>query len=241
MDDTTFREILNAVKEEAAADPSRTDFKIAAENITANMYERASGRFSQPYPYGSEFAFDTMGQEAVVVWLLYFANSTNSMAAAAKETVDHILSYMRSSATWAYHGGSRSWGDLGNNGKWQATAGTNFETRGNFHYRSGLNAIPLLEWYRKHPDDVFLLEPALGAVAGQMNNIDERGAPSMMMHVRTSLVATIDSHGAPPVSSPTPVCRATWFSTVLTSLCSLLADRWNHTFLISIPTPATSA
>ena len=50
---------------------------------------------------GSEFSFDTTGQEAVVVWLLYFANSTNTFAAAAKETVDHILSYMRSSATWA--------------------------------------------------------------------------------------------------------------------------------------------
>jgi len=93
MDDTTFREILRAVVEEAAADPARSDFAAAAANITANMLSRASGRFSQPYPYGSEFAFDTTGQEAVVVWLLYFANSTNHMAAAAKETVDHILSY----------------------------------------------------------------------------------------------------------------------------------------------------
>ena len=65
---------------------------------------------------GSEFAFDTTGQEAVVVWLLYFANITNHFETAAKRTVDHILSYMRSSATWAYNGGSRSWGDLGNNG-----------------------------------------------------------------------------------------------------------------------------
>jgi hypothetical protein len=31
-------------------------------DISANMYSRASGRFSQPYPYGSEFAFDTTGQ-----------------------------------------------------------------------------------------------------------------------------------------------------------------------------------
>ena len=95
---------------------------------------------------------------------------------------------VRSSGTWAYNGGSRSWGDLGSNGKWQATSGTNFETRGNFHYRSGLNAIPLLEWYRGHPDDYFLLEPALGAIAGQMNNIDERGAPSMMMHMEPHIL-----------------------------------------------------
>eukprot|EP01050_Picozoa_sp_SAG11_P028960 SAG11_NODE_7964_length_1077_cov_0.968303_1_plen_113_part_10 len=65
----------------------------------------------------------------------------------------------------------------------QATAGANFETRGNFHYRSGLNSIPLLEWYRIYPDDFFLAEVALGAHAGQMNNIDETGAPGMMMHM----------------------------------------------------------
>ena len=216
MDDTTFREILNALTEEAEADPSRTDFAAAVSQITANMfvlqsivlplslcvsircicvrfivrsrYQRASGPFSEKYPYGSEFAFDTTGQEAVVVWLLHFANATNSFATSAKATVDHILSYMRSSPTWAYNGGSRSWGDLGNNGKWQATAGANFETRGNFHYRSGLNAIPLLEWYRRNPDDFFVLQPALGAHAGQMNNIDERGAPGMMMHMEPHIL-----------------------------------------------------
>ena len=114
-----------------------------------------------------------------MVWLMQFANASNGYGVAAKRTVDHVLSDLRSSATWAYTGGSRSWGDLGNNGLWQATSRTGFETRGNFHYRAGLNAIPLLEWYRQNPDDVFLLEPGLGAVAGQMSNIDERGAPSM--------------------------------------------------------------
>jgi len=188
MDDTTFREILNAVSIECEADSSRQDLCGAMATITANMHHRAEGFASQLYPYGSEFAFDTTGQEAVVVWLLHFANTSNSFAAAAKRTVDHILSYMRSSPTWAYNGGSRSWGDLGNNGKWQVTSGANFETRGNFHYRSGLNAIPLLEWYQRHPDDLFLLEPALGAVAGQMNNIDEHGAPSMMMHMEPHIL-----------------------------------------------------
>jgi hypothetical protein len=50
----------------------------------------------------------------------------------------------------------------------QVTSGANYGTRGNFHYRSGLNAIPLIEWFIRNPDDVFLLEPALGAVAGQV-------------------------------------------------------------------------
>merc|ERR1719272_234696 len=48
------------------------------------------------------------------------------------------------------------------------------------HYRSGLNAIPLIEWYRQNPDDLMTLEVSMGAIAGQLTNIDETGAPSMM-------------------------------------------------------------
>ena len=40
------------------------------------------------------------------MWNLYFGNMS-----VAKKTVDHVLSYMRSSPTWAYNGGARSWGD----------------------------------------------------------------------------------------------------------------------------------
>lgn len=182
MDGTVFREVLRCVREEASVD--NETWGDSASAIEANMYARAAYFASEEYPYGSEFAFDTTGQEEVVVWLLHFANSTNGWSAAAKRTVDHVLSYMRASGTWAYNGGSRSWGDLGNNGKWFVTAYANFETRGNMHYRSGLNSIPLLEWYRRNPDDAFLLPVALGAVAGQMTNIDADGAPSMMLHMQ---------------------------------------------------------
>ena len=59
-----------------------------------------------------------------------------------------------------------------------------FETRGNMHYRSGLNMIPLMEWYRADPNDFCLLEIAMGAQTGQLVNIEpETGAPSMMLHV----------------------------------------------------------
>ena len=40
------------------------------------------------------------------------------------------------------------------------------------HYRAGLNMIPLIEWYRRHPEEgAFLLEVAMGAMAGQLVNI----------------------------------------------------------------------
>jgi hypothetical protein len=184
MDGTLFREVLRSLEEEAAEDPA-AHWAAAAHTIRGNMRSRAAHFAGQQYPYGSEYSFDTTGQEEVVVWLSHFANKTNGWGAAAERTVDHILSYMRSSPTWPYHGGTRSWGDLGNNGKWMPSVGTaaGFATRGNLHYRSGLNAIPLIEWYRAHPDDFFLLEIAMGAQAGQMMNIDGKGAPSMMMHM----------------------------------------------------------
>ena len=88
---------------------------------------------------------------------------------------------MRSSPTWAYNGGARSWGDAGNNAKWLGTYGTGFGDRGQMHYRSGLNMIPLIGWYRANPDDQFLLEVSMGAITGQLTNIEpDQGAPSMV-------------------------------------------------------------
>ena len=187
MDGTVLRELLAALQEEAAAQPDAqleaqleppgTSFGSYASTLDANMRRRQQQWASKPYPYGSEFAFDTTGQEEIVVWSLWYGDG-----ATARRTVDHILSYMRSSATWAYHGGSRSWGDVENNGKYLTSFGTGCDDRGQMHYRSGLNMIPLLEWYRAHPDDLFVLEVAMGAISGQMANIDASGAPSMMFH-----------------------------------------------------------
>jgi len=179
MDGTVFREVLIVLKEEVAVDPTLTlngeNASALAEKLNANNMKRQQNWARQPYPYGSEFGFDTTGQEEVVIWNMYFGNNT-----AAGKTVDHILSYMRSSPTWAYNGGARSLGDAGNNAKWLGTFGSGFDQRGQMHYRSGLNMIPLIEWYRAHPDDRFLLEISVGAITGQLTNIDADGAPSMM-------------------------------------------------------------
>lgn len=49
---------------------------------------------------------------------------------------------------------------------------------------AGLNAIPLLEEYRRWPtpDNVILLQTAVGAMLGQLTNIDEQGQASMGFH-----------------------------------------------------------
>ena len=172
MDGTVYREVLDALKHEGKTNATIAAWAVALDK---KLHSRQIHWTQEPYPYGSEFGFDTTGQEEVVVWNLYYGNDT-----VAKYTVDHILSYMRSSPTWAYNGGARSWGDAGNNAKWLTSYGTGFSERGQMHYRSGLNMIPLMEWYRTHPDELFLLEIAMGAISGQLTNIDEDGATSMM-------------------------------------------------------------
>jgi hypothetical protein len=54
--------------------------------------------------------------------------------------------------------------------------------RGLMHYRAGLNMIPMAEAYRADPDDHLLLRVAMGAMTGQMANVNASGAPSMMFH-----------------------------------------------------------
>ena len=144
MDGTVFRQVLRAARAEGAA--GNATLAVMADKVEANMRSRQKHWAAIPYPYGSEFGFDTTGQEEGVVWSLYFEDEPT-----AKKTVDHILSYMRSSPTWAYHGGARSWGDVGNNGKWMVTFGTGANDRGQMHYRSGLNMIPLAEWCAADP------------------------------------------------------------------------------------------
>jgi len=86
---------------------------------------------------------------------------------------------MRLLPNFVWHGGARSMGDLGNNGKWFINRGGE---RMLMHYRAGLNNIPIIEQYESYPDDWFLLETGMGALTGQLTNIDENGATSMGFH-----------------------------------------------------------
>lgn len=123
---------------------------------------------------GSEFAYDTTGQEEVWVWCNRFGFHD-----AANRTLEAVLGYMRSFPNWAWHGGARSGGDLGNNGKWLVNRGGERMLQ---HYRSGLNQIPLTEAFRANPDDQFLLRTAMGALTGQLGSIDATGAVAMGWH-----------------------------------------------------------
>jgi hypothetical protein len=182
MDGTVFREILRALESEAPA------FATEAATLRSLMYNRTfgdgrgfGGWTYMDNPAGSEFAWDTTGQEEVAVWGAFFnASSAEWMQGNLEErTVNSIIAYMASLPTWAYHGAAYGMGDMSNNAKWMVTGG--WEREGG-HYRSGLNSIPVIERYRSHPDDFYLLQVGIAGIMACLPNIDEDGAPSMSFH-----------------------------------------------------------
>ena len=79
MDGTVTREVLDAVLEEAhptgaelGAGGGIEPWASLGAKIQKGEKERADYFRTAANPYGSEFAYDTTGQEEVVVWLLYF-------------------------------------------------------------------------------------------------------------------------------------------------------------------------
>ena len=177
----------------------------------------------------------------MAVWGAYFNASGNDGVHGELNgrTVDAILAFMPSQPIWAMHGSAYGmvrrgspWpvvsspppirervlpspprqGDFSNNAKWMVTGG--WEREGG-HYRAGLNSIPLVERFRLHPDDLYLLHVGLGGVAAVLPNFDASGAPSMAYHTYPFVQARrcwccrcpahLGSHVTPP-SCPAPPC-----------------------------------
>lgn len=83
---------------------------------------------------------------------------------------------------------------------------------------AGLNAIPLLEEYRRRPtpENDILLRTAMGATLGQLTNIDELGQASMGFHGDPGLMRH-DPYRWRAAQSKilsaikgAPLCRAFW-------------------------------
>eukprot|EP00659_Diplonema_papillatum_P017105 gene17105-26244_t len=130
-------------------------------------------------PNNYRFNWDTTGQEECAIWGDYYNTTNKEYGNLNTRVINAILAYTPNVPNWAWHGSSAGWGDFSNNGKWMVMGG--WEREGQ-HYRSGLNSIPLIERYRRQPDDAFLLQTAMGSLAGVMANIDTDGAPSMGFH-----------------------------------------------------------
>ena len=136
------------------------------------MKRRADRWNADAYPFGSEMAWDSTGQEEIFAWTSYFNYKDKALV-----SLSSILGYMPTVPHWGYNGNARRYWDF----FYGAAPGGTTE-RQIHHYGSGLNSIPVLSQYREHPDDYYLLRIGYGGSMGALSNIDEEGFPSAAFH-----------------------------------------------------------
>ena len=164
MDGTVFIEILKDLKREALT--------TQATDLETKMKARESVWRTENYPFGSEMAWDSTGQEEVYGWTRYFGDM-----AKAKVCIDAITGYMPAIPHWGYNGCARRYWDFIYGG-----AKIDRLERMIHHYGSSLNAIPVLTDFRDHPDDNYLLRIGYAGMMGALSNIAQDGFPSMAFH-----------------------------------------------------------
>ncbi|QSX34071.1 hypothetical protein JYB87_02165 [Shewanella avicenniae] len=163
MEGDVFVAILQDLKAEG--------MNAEAKKLTQAMSKRAEHWASLAYPFGSEMPWDSTGQEEVYAWMRYFGKT-----AQATKTRDVILGYDFTVPHWGYNGSARRFWDFLYAGKLSRIE------RQLHHYGSTINALPLLDSYRRDPRDLYLLRVAYGGMMGAMTNIDQQGFASAAFH-----------------------------------------------------------
>jgi hypothetical protein len=163
MEGDIFLAVLTDLKREGWTDK--------ANDIEKLMKERADRWKTEAYPFGSEMAWDSTGQEEVYAWCDYFGYDDKALV-----SLNSVIGYMPTVPHWGYNGNARRYWDFIYGGK------TRRYERQLHHYGSGLNAIPVLAYYRKHPDDYYLLRVGYGGTMGALTNIDQEGFASVAFH-----------------------------------------------------------
>jgi hypothetical protein len=152
-------------------DLRRESMTTQAQDLESKMRERTDRWKQEPYPFGSEMPWDSTGQEEVDAWTEYFGYRDK-----ATVTLNAILGYMPTVPHWGYNGSARRFWDFLYAGKYPRLE------RQLHHYGSGINAIPVLASYRRHPDDFYLLRVGYGGTMGALTNIDQEGFGSAAFH-----------------------------------------------------------
>ena len=152
-------------------DLKREAWQEKAQVLEKLTKERADRWKQEPYPFGSEMAWDSTGQEEVYAWSDYFGYDDKALVA-----LNSIIGYMPTMPHWGYNGNARRYWDFLYGGKIRRIE------RQLHHYGSGLNAIPVLAHYREHPEDDYLLRVGYGGTMGALSNIDQEGFASAAFH-----------------------------------------------------------
>ncbi len=152
-------------------DLKREGWTEKASEVESLMKERSDRWAREAYPFGSEMAWDSTGQEEVYAWCKYFGYDDKALV-----SLNSIIGYMPTVPHWGYNGNARRYWDFLYGGKLRRIE------RQLHHYGSGLNAIPVLTHYREHPEDYYLLRMGYGGTMGALSNIDQEGFASAAFH-----------------------------------------------------------
>ncbi|KAI0803286.1 hypothetical protein BC629DRAFT_1581126 [Irpex lacteus] len=163
MDETVIRFLLDDLKREGLT--------ANASLVESKMRSRASAWAGERFPFGSEMAWDSTGQEGVYAWAKYFNDSTT-----AQNVINSIIAYQPAIPHWGYNGNARRYWDNIYGGKLQRIE------RQIHHYGSGLNALPLISQFQSNPTDYYLLRVGYAGVSGPTSNIDQGGFAAASFH-----------------------------------------------------------
>jgi hypothetical protein len=155
-------------------DLKREGWEEKAADLESAMKRRADRWRGEEYPFGSEMAWDSTGQEEVYAWCKYFGYDDKAMV-----TLNAILGYMPTVPHWGYNGNARRYWDFIYGA---APGSTSRIERQIHHYGSSINAIPVLSAYRGQPDDFYLLRVGYGGMMGTLTNVDQDGFASAAFH-----------------------------------------------------------
>jgi len=164
--------MVGSVFDSVLMDLLREGWTAEAGELQLAVEKRMRVWLSMPFPYGSEFAWDSTGHEEIATWMARFGH-----AAKARQTADAVTAYVSLGANWAYCGSARRWWDFTINGE-----GERGNSRTFHHYAAALNSIPLFEQALREPGDAWLWRLAGCAGGGTLTNIRGDGSASMGWH-----------------------------------------------------------
>jgi hypothetical protein len=159
-------------------DLKREGWTEKANTMEAEMKGRADGWNRDPFPFGSEMAWDSTGEPEVYAWTSYFGYD-----AKAQVCLNAILGYMPSVPSWGYDGNARRYWDF-----YFGAAPPGQQERQIHHYGSAINAVPVLSAFRSHPDDLYLLYVGYPGSMGALAAIDQDGFPSAAFHSNPAIL-----------------------------------------------------
>ena len=190
--------MVGSVFELLLADLWREGWEKEARQVQETVEKRMATWLKMPFPYGSEFSWDSTGHEEISTWMLRFGKAKE-----ARQTLDAVAAYVSLTPHWAYCGSARRWWDFTINGHTQ---------RGNervmHHYAAALNSIPFFDHALRSPSDPWLWRLAQCAGGGTLSNIRPDGSASMGLHADPDLLhldgfsADFGTHPAPCTLHP---------------------------------------